>query len=248
MSHGGKRSGAGRKSSYGGDKTVALRVPEPLKPVLEDWLRDYRSWRTANSAHADDVRTLARQLSELSLPLFANSVPAGSPVAADDLKEDDVDLNTRLAPRPGSTFLVTVKGESMLGAGIHDGDLLVVDRAAEARNGKVVVAALNGELTVKRLEKPPRACACCRKTRNSSRFRCRKTPPSISGASSPTSSTKWTEPSGEQHGTHSSAVRQHQDEVHGLAPAARLPRGDPGPAASAGQPPGRDFYVPVQFV
>lgn len=99
MSHGGKRSGAGRKSSYGGDKTVALRVPEPLKPVLEDWLRDYRSWRTANSAHADDVRTLARQLSELSLPLFANSVPAGSPVAADDLKEDDVDLNTRLAPR-----------------------------------------------------------------------------------------------------------------------------------------------------
>lgn len=153
MSHGGKRSGAGRKSSYGGDKTVALRVPEPLKPVLEDWLRDYRSWRTANSAHADDVRTLARQLSELSLPLFANSVPAGSPVAADDLKEDDVDLNTRLAPRPGSTFLVTVKGESMLGAGIHDGDLLVVDRAAEARNGKVVVAALNGELTVKRLEK-----------------------------------------------------------------------------------------------
>lgn len=153
MSHGGKRSGAGRKSSYGGDKTVALRVPEPLKPVLEDWLRDYRSWRTANSAHADDVRTLARQLSELSLPLFANSVPAGSPVAADDLKEDDVDLNARLAPRPGSTFLVTVKGESMLGAGIHDGDLLVVDRAAEARNGKVVVAALNGELTVKRLEK-----------------------------------------------------------------------------------------------
>ncbi|QEL55345.1 LexA family protein [Chromobacterium paludis] len=153
--HGGKRSGAGRKSGFGGDKTVALRVPEPLKPILQQWLDDYRSWRTANSAQAFDFRTLGAQLSELSLPLFAGSVPAGSPVAADDLKEADIDLNTHLVSRPGDTFMVKVKGDSMQGAGIHDGDLLLVERGREPRNGKVVVAALNGELTVKRLERGP---------------------------------------------------------------------------------------------
>ena len=150
---GGKRSGAGRKSAFGGDKTVALRVPEPLKPILQQWLDDYRSWRTANSEEASNFRTLGSQLSELSLPLFASSVPAGSPVPADDLKEADIDLNAHLVNRPGDTFMVTVKGDSMQGAGIHDGDLLLVERSREPRNGKVVVAALNGELTVKRLER-----------------------------------------------------------------------------------------------
>lgn len=153
MGHGGKRQGAGRKSAFGGDKTVAMRVPEPLKPVLEAWLLDYRHWRTLQHSQASDFRTLGQNLSEMSLPLFASSVPAGSPVAADDLKEADIDLNTHLVSRPGSTFLATVKGDSMIGAGIHDGDLLVVERNAEPRNGKVVVAVLNGELTVKRLDK-----------------------------------------------------------------------------------------------
>ncbi|OHX11679.1 peptidase S24 [Chromobacterium sphagni] len=150
---GGKRDGAGRKSAFGGDKTAPLRVPEPLKPILRQWLDDYRSWRTANSQEAGNFRTLGKQLSELSLPLFAGSVPAGSPVPTDDLKEADIDLNAHLVSRPGDTFMVTVKGDSMQGAGIHDGDLLLVERSREPRNGKVVVAALNGELTVKRLEK-----------------------------------------------------------------------------------------------
>ncbi|KIA81459.1 peptidase S24 [Chromobacterium piscinae] len=153
--HGGKRSGAGRKSAFGGDKTVAVRVPEPLRGILQQWLEDYRSWRTVNSEQAFDFRTLGAQLSELSLPLFAGSVPAGSPVAADDMKEADIDLNTHLVSRPGDTFMVRVKGDSMQGAGIHDGDLLLVERVSEPRNGKVVVAALNGELTVKRLERGP---------------------------------------------------------------------------------------------
>ncbi|UTH73510.1 LexA family transcriptional regulator [Chromobacterium sp. IIBBL 290-4] len=151
--HGGKRASAGRKSAFGGDKTVALRVPEPLKPILQQWLDDYRSWRTANSEQASDFRTLSHQLSEVSLPLFASSVPAGSPVPADDLKEADIDLNAHLVSRPGDTFMVRVKGDSMLGAGIHDGDLLLVERGKEPKSGRVVVAALNGELTVKRLEK-----------------------------------------------------------------------------------------------
>lgn len=150
---GGKREGAGRKSRFGGDKTVAMRVPEPLKPVLENWLDEYRSLRSVNHSSISDIALLGDALKNLSLPLFASRVPAGSPVAADDLKEADIDLNQHLVRRPASTFLVTVKGESMINAGIHDGDMLVVDRSLEPRNGKVVVAVINDELTVKRLER-----------------------------------------------------------------------------------------------
>jgi DNA polymerase V len=152
MAQGGKRDGAGRKSAFGGDKTVAMRVPEPLRPLLENWLAEYRQLRTVKTADTQDIRTLSETLSQLSLPLFASRVPAGSPVAADDLKEADIDLNAHLVSHPASTFMVTVKGDSMINAGIHDGDLLIVDRALPARSGKVVVAVINGELTVKRLE------------------------------------------------------------------------------------------------
>ncbi|WP_028534460.1 LexA family protein [Paludibacterium yongneupense] len=152
MTQGGRREGAGRKSSFGGDRTVAMRVPEPLKPVLERWLADYRTLRNTSAGDALDVRTLANVLSELSLPVFASRVPAGSPVPADELRESDIDLNTFLVHHPGQTFMVTVKGDSMRDAAINDGDLLLVDRALPPRHGKVVVAVLNGELTVKRLE------------------------------------------------------------------------------------------------
>lgn len=153
MAQGGKRAGAGRKSAFGGDKTVAIRVPEPLRPIIDNWLSDYKQLRTVSTSEIEDFRLLSDNLTDASLPLFAGRVPAGSPVAADDLKEADVDLNTHLTSRPASSFLVTVKGESMINAGIHDGDMLVVDRSREPRNGKVVVAVVNGELTVKRLEK-----------------------------------------------------------------------------------------------
>lgn len=156
MTQGGKREGAGRKPRFGGDKTIAMRVPEPLKPVLDQWLADYRALRTVASSQADDFRTLGQALTELSLPLFASRVPAGAPVPADDLKEADVDLNAYLVKHPASTFMVTVKGESMRDAAILDGDVLLVDSAIEARSGKIVVAVLNGELTVKRLEKTAR--------------------------------------------------------------------------------------------
>lgn len=153
MTQGGKRAGAGRKPRFGADKTVAMRVPEPLKPLLDQWLADYRALRTVQHSQAQDFRTLGHQLSALSLPLFASRVPAGAPVAADDLREAEIDLNTLLVRRPDSTFMVTVKGESMRNAAINDGDMLLVDSAIEARPGKIVVAVLNGELTVKRLEK-----------------------------------------------------------------------------------------------
>lgn len=153
MTQGGKREGAGRKPRFGADKTVAMRVPEPLKPLVDQWLADYRILRTITRSEAQDIRTLGNTLSELSLPVFASRVPAGSPVPADDLRDADIDLNAHLVRHPGSTFMVTVKGDSMQNAAIHDGDMILVDRALEARHGKIVVAVLNGELTVKRLEK-----------------------------------------------------------------------------------------------
>lgn len=153
MTQGGKRSGAGRKPRFDGDKTVAMRIPERLKPVLEQWLDDYRQIAGSHSSELENVRLLGSQLNDMSLPLFASRVPAGAPVPADDLRERDIDLNQHLVHHPDSTFLVTVKGDSMIDAGIHDGDLLVVDRALEAKLGKVVVAVVNGELTVKRLAK-----------------------------------------------------------------------------------------------
>jgi DNA polymerase V len=85
------------------------------------------------------------------LPLFLEPVAAGFPSPAGDYIECRLDLNEHLIQHPSATFFVRVAGESMIGAGIHDGDMLIVDRSLEAVHGSVVVAALNGELTVKRL-------------------------------------------------------------------------------------------------
>ena len=85
------------------------------------------------------------------LPLLGCRIAAGFPSPADDHLERRIDLNAHLIPRPGATFFLRVEGDSMSGAGILDGDLIAVDRSAKARDGAIVVAALRGELTVKRL-------------------------------------------------------------------------------------------------
>ncbi len=85
------------------------------------------------------------------LPLVGALVRAGFPSPADDYIEDRLDLNEHLVAHPNATFYVRVSGESMQNAGIQDGDTLVVDRSLEARNDDIVIAALNGEFTVKRL-------------------------------------------------------------------------------------------------
>ena len=90
------------------------------------------------------------QSTKLELPLFSSRVPAGFPSPGDDYIDQTLDLN-ELVKHPSDTLLVKVEGDSMINAGIHDGDILVVDRALEADNNKVVVANLDGELTVKRL-------------------------------------------------------------------------------------------------
>ena len=87
---------------------------------------------------------------KIELPLYTAQVPAGFPSPGEDHVDQSLDLNEHLIRHPAATFYARAKGDSMLGAGIHDGDLLVVDRAVEARDGSVIIAAVDGELTVKR--------------------------------------------------------------------------------------------------
>ncbi|MCX7679306.1 MAG: translesion error-prone DNA polymerase V autoproteolytic subunit [Spirochaetes bacterium] len=91
--------------------------------------------------------------SSRGFPLFLAAIPAGFPSPADDYVDRHLDLNELLIRHPAATFFVRVVGDSMIGAGIHSGDILVVDRALPAEHNRVVIAALNGELTVKRLWK-----------------------------------------------------------------------------------------------
>ena len=74
------------------------------------------------------------------------------PSPADDYKEKKLDLNELLIKQPEATFFAKASGDSMIGAGIHDGDMLIVDRSITASDGRIVIAVLNGELTVKRFK------------------------------------------------------------------------------------------------
>lgn len=89
------------------------------------------------------------------LPLYLSSVQAGFPSPADDYIDKKINLHEFLVRNKSATFFLKAHGESMLGAGIYDGDLLIVDRSIEASHNKIVIAAIDGELTVKRLLRRP---------------------------------------------------------------------------------------------
>ncbi len=88
---------------------------------------------------------------ERNVPLYLSPVAAGFPSPADDYIDQKLDLHSHLVRNPAATFFLRAQGDSMIGAGIHDGDLLVVDRSLEAAHNRVAIVALDGELTVKRL-------------------------------------------------------------------------------------------------
>lgn len=131
MPAGGSRSNAGRPKGKGpyGEPTRAVRLPVSRIDEIKAWL-DQPSCR---------------------IPLYLSKVSAGFPSPAEDQIEQYLDLNQHLIEHPAATFMVRAQGDSMIGAGIHSGDILVVDRSKEPAHGKVVVVALDGELTVKRL-------------------------------------------------------------------------------------------------
>ncbi|WP_235855692.1 LexA family protein [Flagellimonas aequoris] len=88
---------------------------------------------------------------EMDVPLSNNAVSAGFPSPADDFKEKRISLDQTLIKNKEATFYARVSGKSMIGAGLDDGDLLVIDRSLEAEHGKIAVCFLDGEFTVKRL-------------------------------------------------------------------------------------------------
>jgi DNA polymerase V len=81
----------------------------------------------------------------------ANATGFGA--AADDYMERGIDLNEQLVKNKPATFFMRVSGDAMIGAGIHDGDVVIVDRSLKAVSGKVVIAILNGEMLIRRLDK-----------------------------------------------------------------------------------------------
>jgi len=94
--------------------------------------------------------------SSLKIPIYLVSVSAGFPSPAQDYVDRCLDLNELCIQHPASTYFVRVEGESMIEAGIIDGDILVVDRSLKPRHEDIVIASVNGEMTVKTLELKPR--------------------------------------------------------------------------------------------
>ncbi|MBP2167109.1 DNA polymerase V [Erwinia toletana] len=92
----------------------------------------------------------------VSLPLFLEKVPCGFPSPAQDYVEKRIDLNEHCILHPSATYFVKVSGDSMIEAGISDDDMLVVDSSLNATHGSIVVAAVEGEFTVKKLLLKPR--------------------------------------------------------------------------------------------
>ncbi|MFJ1268335.1 LexA family protein [Legionella lytica] len=133
---GGKRAGSGRpvgQGKYGAEPTKTIRVPIFRIAEIHELLNN------ESKSHA--------------VPVYSSKVQAGFPSPGDDYIERYLDLNQQLIKHPAATFIVIATGDSMTDAGIHSGDMLVVDKSLEAQNGAIVIAALNGELTVKRLSK-----------------------------------------------------------------------------------------------
>jgi DNA polymerase V len=100
-----------------------------------------------------NIQILTPDLStSYKLPIFLSPVKAGFPSPAMDYEEAKLDLNTHLISNPNATFFVNIDGDSMIDAKIQSGDIAIVDRSLEARNGDVILAVIDGDFTIKRLE------------------------------------------------------------------------------------------------
>lgn len=94
----------------------------------------------------------------LSLPYVESGISAGFPSPAADFMGQTIDLNEELIKNEASTFYGRVRGDSMKDIGINDGDLLIIDKSVETRDGKIAVCFLDGEFTVKRIKIEKNAC------------------------------------------------------------------------------------------
>lgn len=90
-----------------------------------------------------------RAKTRIRIPLFTMSVSAGLPVPVDDNVDQEIDLNEFLVEHPASTFFARVKGNDMREAGIYNNDILIIDTSIEPEDGKIILASVNNELTIK---------------------------------------------------------------------------------------------------
>jgi DNA polymerase V len=151
QNHGGNRIGAGRPKGSGKYKepTKAIRVPEGSITYIKEFLESYPD--VTEIGPFAGARVNLDNIVRLQIPLFSSTVAAGYPSPAEDHVDDTLDLNEYMVQRPDSTFMLRVEGESMKNVGIMPDDILVVDRSLKASHRKIIIAAIDGELTVKRL-------------------------------------------------------------------------------------------------
>lgn len=161
-SHGGSRPGAGRKHNSGKfkEQTHSVRIPISVLDLVTDWLEQLKqknkvtstdTFSSINNMNEMSIIPMTLIPSKISMPFYDCSVSAGFPSPADDSFDLTMDLNKHLVKNAPATFFVRTSGDSMINAGIHHGDLLVVDRSLNAKHNDIVIAAVNGDLTVKRL-------------------------------------------------------------------------------------------------
>jgi DNA polymerase V len=130
--HGGAREGSGRPVGSGKYKSPTKTVRIPVK--FQNEISKFIESKCYN------------------LPIFSGSVQAGSPShVGEENYPDTISIHNFLVEHPEDTFLIRANGESMINAGIFSGDLLIVDRKAQPKDGSIVIASVNGEFTVKRL-------------------------------------------------------------------------------------------------
>jgi DNA polymerase V len=158
MSHGGFREGSGRKSGSNayGEKTHPIRVPLSMVGYVESLLDACKQKKEPPKplkwgGSIDDLGPIANLAPIVPMPFYESRVAAGFPSPADDFIENQMDLNSHLVQNPSATFFVRVSGQSMINASIHDNDVLIVDRSIKPKRNDIVIAVVNGELTVKRL-------------------------------------------------------------------------------------------------
>lgn len=144
-----RQPGAGRKpgSTKYGEPTRVIRLPESLHTQAVALLAARRVPKPGEAMA--ELATPVARAPLVARPLFLSQVAAGFPSPADDHIEQRLDLNQYMIQHEAATYFIRVKGDSMVEAGIRDNDVLVVDRSLTARVGCIVVAVVNGELTVK---------------------------------------------------------------------------------------------------
>jgi DNA polymerase V len=153
---GGKRLNAGRKTGTGkfGEPTEVVRIPASQKPVIFDFLAAYqRKQQLEDAIEISSLMLPALDHKAIKIPLFNSKVPAGFPSPADDHVEKRLDPSEYLVDQADATFFVTIQGESMIETGLMPGDKAVVDRSKLPVIGDIVLAVVDGDFTIKILNR-----------------------------------------------------------------------------------------------